>query len=221
MTAPVSRPLHVALAVAPHEMQATAAGVQHAFALIQQVCPGAYTLALSLHNSPADLLALPSLDCGLLSGAGEPADVGINDIECIWAERVQALAARGAVTMMLNQFRCVNRQEHDHLERLFRIRELNRTQITLARKNDLIIIDLDCVMADLGGIFLGCDHRLTSLGGHVAVVYTVAQALLSIGLRDKVDARSLDQALKMLSGLDELRAAIIQLSRPRGSDAHG
>ena len=221
MTTNTPRTFHVALAVAPYEVQATATGVQHALSLIQQVSPGAYGLTLSLHANPADLFELPSLDCGLLSAAGEPAEARADEIERIWSNRIQALAARGATTLMLNQFRCVNRQEPDYQERLYRIRELNRTQILVAQTNNLTIVDLDCVLADLGGAYLGCDYRLASLGGHAAVVYSVAQAMLEAGLRNKVDTHCLDEALTMLCGIDELRAAIDQYSRQHGNHPHG
>ena len=221
MTVFTPRPLHVGLAVAPYEAQSTSDGVRLALALVEKVSPGAYPLTLSIHDSPNELLALHALDCGLLSAAGEPPGARIDAIKQIWTERVQALAARGAVALMLNQFRCVSRQQPDRTERLFRIRELNHAQIAVAQKNDLILIDLDCVMADLGGIYLACDHRLNSRGGHLAVVYAVADAMLKAGLRDKVDEHSLDEAHKILGGLNNLRNAIGPAPQDPRSNQHG
>lgn len=217
MTARLLRRLHVGLAVAPHEVQATASGVRLAHSFIQRISPGAYELSLSVHDNPADLLALSSLDYGLLSTAGEPLDAKVEDIVRIWDKRVADFVNRNAVVLMLNQFRCVNRQRPDHRERLLRIRELNRAQITLAQKNDFILVNLDCVLADLGGNFLECDHRLRSTGGQMAAGHTVAHALLKSGFRDKIDALSLDGALKILGGIDNLRTAIDQLSEPHGA----
>ncbi|MDE2434854.1 MAG: hypothetical protein KGM49_01210 [Sphingomonadales bacterium] len=92
------------------------------------------------------------------------------DLARPWAEiepairaLVEALAESGDPVLIVTVLRCVaGRDDDEGQARLVRIRRLNLLAVGLSHDYGAFVLDLDRILADIGGLALGCDYRLES-----------------------------------------------------------
>lgn len=94
-----------------------------------------------------------------------------------------ALAETGDPVLVVTVFRCVTDRDTDEGHaRLVRIRRLNLLATELSREYGAFVVDLDRMLADIGGIALDCDYRLQSEAAVEVASEELALSVVTNGL---------------------------------------
>lgn len=173
--------VRIAAYVAPEEKPALAAGL----ALLQTGLEGEKAMvSLTPVLDMEALLAAPSGTVRLVSlqTALDALEMPWPDVEHGLRGHFAALAETGDPVLVSTVFRVVNRVSDDAHARLIRIRRLNLLATELSREFGAFVIDIDRVLADIGGGVLKTDYRLTSeaaaeLAGHTLAIGLSTNAL--------------------------------------------
>lgn len=105
------------------------------------------------------------------------------EIEASLRDLFDALAETGDPVLIVTVFRHIADRDGDEAHaRLIRIRRLNLLATELSREFGAFVIDLDRILADIGGIALGCDYRLQSAAALETVSEELALSVVANGL---------------------------------------
>ena len=134
-----------------------------------------------------------------------------------WRSYLEQLRSVRAPIYVLNVFRHVaeNGPDGGVSPKVERIRRVNRLLVDLAREYRAAVIDVDGVLADIGGLNLQADFRLGSKPAIKRIGCIIAMGLLSGPLGEESNLYSQRQAMELLRarGLDSV------LDRSRGAMA--
>lgn len=136
--------------------------------------------AAALQDAPTDgaitiVSLIPALD---------PLDASWPDVETQLRQACEALSAAGDPVFLCTILRHVPASEEDDQPRLLRIRRLNLLAAELSREYGCFVIDLDRILADIGGRRLQTDYRL----GGAVVAEHVANAIATCIAANALDA---------------------------------
>lgn len=133
-----------------------------------------------LQDSPEGSVCLVSLAAFVDAGQAP-----WGETEAALRELCANLAERGCLTFVVTVFRRVgDRASQAGHDLLVRIRRLNLLATELSRESGAFVIDLDRVLADVGGLALGGDFRLQSAPAAQLASEELALALASHGLEE-------------------------------------
>ena len=124
------------------------------------------TVSLTLATSPDALIEAPAGTVRLVSLQTELTnlDTPWPEVEQTLRDRFAALAETGDPVLIATIFRLVDRTTDEGHARLVRIRRLNLLATDLSREFGAFVVDIDRVMADVGGVVLNADYRLQGEG---------------------------------------------------------
>ena len=116
---------------------------------------------------------------------------------------VEALAALGSVVFILTILRHAGQDEDPELlyRRRVRIRRLNLLAAELSQETGAFVVDVDRVLADIGGRNLQTDYRLDSPAATVAAGCAIALCIAANGLDGYVSVEAQDKARDLISPL--------------------
>ena len=117
-----------------------------------------------------------------------------------WRAYLEQLRSARAPIYISNVFRHVAERGPDGgmSPRLERIRRVNRLLVDLAREFRAAVIDVDGVLADIGGVNLQADFRLGGKPAIKRIGYIMAMSLLSGPLGEESNLYTQQQAMELL-----------------------
>jgi hypothetical protein len=147
----------------------------------------------------------------------------IAETDARWRAYLDRLKTPGAPVFVCTVFRHVAERSKAGATSplLARIRRLNRLAVTLSQELDVGVIDLDRVMAHIGGRALNADYRLSGVVAAEVAGHTAAWAMLSWGLDDAVDPMLQEKAKEVLGDLNRIDAVVSRRLNLRRARAAG
>ena len=147
----------------------------------------------------------------------------IAETDARWRAYLERLKATGAPVFVCTVFRRLTDRPSAGTPSpvLERIRRLNHMVVDLSHGLDVGVIDLDRVMAHIGGRVLNTDYRLPGVLAAEVAGHTAAWAILSYGLDDAVDPTLQEKAKEVLGGLQQIDAVVSRRLNLRRARAAG
>lgn len=131
------------------------------------------------------------------------------ETEARWRARLALLAAGAAPVLICTVFRCIaDRRTPAGLERIERIRRLNRMAADLSHDLGATIVDIDRAFAHIGGRILQTDYRLNGRLAAEVAGHALVWSLLSLGIDDIVSPEVQDRARAFHGSLREINTLV-------------
>jgi hypothetical protein len=175
-------------------------------------------------RAPGDKLAaspVPSaVIVSLLPDVGQLDEPTI-ETEARWRVYLDRLQSSGAPVFVRTVFRHVSDRGREGVTSpvLERIRRLNRIAVGLSHEFGVAVIDVDRVLADLGGRALKTDYRLAGALAAEVSGHTTVTSLLSFGLDGAIDPNLQQKAKEILGDLRKIDVFINRRLRRRSEAA--
>jgi hypothetical protein len=131
------------------------------------------------------------------------------ETEARWRARLAALSKGTAPVLICTIFRCLaDRRTPGGLERIERIRRLDRMAADLSHDLGATVVDIDRAFAHIGGRVLKTDYRLSGRLAAEVAGHALVLCILSLALDEVVSAELQDRARTFQGGLREINTLV-------------
>ncbi|HEY3888721.1 MAG TPA: hypothetical protein VGL73_09105 [Caulobacteraceae bacterium] len=131
------------------------------------------------------------------------------ETEARWRARLAQLAKGAAPVLICTVFRALaDRRAPGGLQRVERIRRLDRMAADLSHDLGATVVDIDRAFAHIGGRVLKTDYRLSGRLAAEVAGHALVLCILSLALDEVVSAEVQDQARTFQGGLREINTLV-------------